>query len=101
MSASLNLFSKSDLFVSYLVFRTNPQILISFTLATNLSKTVFLTTSFFTTSLKFKSTGTGSNLSISNLYTRAFKPTKSDFDSNLDVSIPVAFFKICFCYIIR
>ena len=45
-----------------------------FTSATNLSYTVFLTTSFFTTSLSLlKSTGTGTNLLISNLSTSVFK----------------------------
>ena len=62
------LFSISDLSVSYLVFKTNLLVSILFTLAINLSYTVFLTTSFFTTSLSLlKSTGTGTNLSISNL----------------------------------
>ena len=37
--------------------------------------------------------GTLFNLSIFNLSTSAFKLTKSDFAANLDVSIPVAFFK--------
>ena len=39
-------FSNSDLSVSYLVFKTNALVSILFTLATNLSYTVFLTTSF-------------------------------------------------------
>ena len=39
-------FSKSDLSVSYLVFKTNLVASMLFTLATNLSFTVFLTTSF-------------------------------------------------------
>ena len=34
-------FSKSDLSVSYLVFKTNPVVSISFTFVTNLSYTVF------------------------------------------------------------
>ena len=55
----------SDLSVSYLVFKTNPVISILFTLATNLSYTVFLTTSFFTTLLSVtKSLETVVNLSI-------------------------------------
>ena len=45
------LFSNSFLSVSYLVFKTNALVSILFTLATNLSYTVFLRTSFFTTSL--------------------------------------------------
>ena len=40
------LISISDLSVSYLVFKTNVLVSILFTLATNLSYTVFLTTSF-------------------------------------------------------
>ena len=77
---------------------------------------IFLTSLFFTTLLSLlKSTGAVSNfpisnlstlffkllklvgslfnLSISNLSTSAFKQTKSDFAANLDVSIPVAFFR--------
>ena len=44
-------FSISDLFVSNLVFETILLVLILFTFATYSSYTVFLTTSFFTTSL--------------------------------------------------
>ena len=56
-----------------------------FIVATNLSYTDSLTT-FFTISLTLlKSTGTGMNLSISNLSTSAFKLTKSHFAANLDV----------------
>ena len=56
-----------------------------FIVATNLSYTDSLTT-FFTTSLTLlKSTGTGMNLSISNLSTSAFKLAKSHFAANLDV----------------
>ena len=63
--------------MSYLVFKTNPLVSILFTLATNLSYTVFLTTSFFTASLSLlKSTGTGINSSISNLSTSVFKLAK-------------------------
>ena len=59
--------SNSDLSVSYLVFQTNLLVSILFTLATNLSYTAFLTTSFSTTSLSLpKSTGTMTNLSTSN-----------------------------------
>ena len=55
--------------MSYSVFKTNPLVSILFTLVTNLSHTVFLT-SFFTTSLSLlKLTGIGINLSISNLST--------------------------------
>ena len=55
-----------------------------FTLATNLSYTVFLTTSFLITSLNLlKSTGTGANLSISNLCTSVFKLAKFDFNAKI------------------
>ena len=48
LSASLIFFSTSDLSVSYVVFKTNPAVSMLFNLATDLSYTVFLTTSFFT-----------------------------------------------------
>ena len=52
---------------------------------------------FFNTSLSLlKSTGTGTNLSISNLSTSDFKLTKSGFVANFDVSIHVVFFKSVF-----
>ena len=55
-----------------------------FTFVINLSYSVFLTTSFFTTSLSLlKSTGTGANLSISNLSTSIFKLAKFDFRAKL------------------
>ena len=58
-----------------------------FTFATNLSYKVSLTTSFFTTSLSLlKSTGTGTNLSISNLSTSVFKLAKFVFNAKLEVS---------------
>ena len=44
-------FSNSDLSVSYLFLKRNPLVLILFTLVSNLSNTVFLTTSLLTTSL--------------------------------------------------
>ena len=47
------LFSNSALSVSYLVFKTNALVSIPFTLATNLSDKVFLTTSFFYYITKF------------------------------------------------
>ena len=81
------LFSNSDLSVSYLVFKTNPLVSILFTLATNLLYTSFLTTSFFTRSLSLlKSTGTGTNLSISNLSTPVFKVGKFVFNAKLEVA---------------
>ena len=93
-SASLIFFSKSDLPVPYLVFKTNQLTSKLFTLETNLSYLVFLTTSFFTTSLSLpKSTGTDTNLSLSNLSISAFKLAKSDFAASVDVSVSVAFFK--------
>ena len=65
-----------------------------FTFATNLSYTVFLTTSFFTTSLSLlKSTGTRTNFSISSLSTSVFKLAKFDFSAKLEVSISAASFK--------
>ena len=55
-----------------------------FTLATNLSYTVILTTSFSTTSLSLlKSTGTGASLSISILSTSVFRLAKFDFSAKL------------------
>ena len=66
LSASLIFFSKSDLSVSYLVFKTNPLVSILFTFATNLSYAVFLTASLFTAVLSLlKSAGTGFNFSTS------------------------------------
>ena len=53
LSVLLIFFSKSDLSVSYVAFKANPVVSMLFTLATNLSYTVFLTTSFFTTLLSF------------------------------------------------
>ena len=68
-----------------------------FTLATNLSYTVFLTTSFFTTLLRFaKSLGTGVNLSISYLSTSVFKLAKFDFSAKVLTSTCNTFFKSVF-----
>ena len=84
------MFSISDLSVSCLFFKTNVLASILFNLATNLSYTFFLTTWFFTTSLRLlKSTGTGTNLSISNLSTSVFKLAKFDFNEKPEVSISV------------
>ena len=81
------LISNSDLSLSYLIFKTNPLILILSTLETNLLYTSFLTTSVFTTSLNLlKSTETGANLSISNLSTSVFKLAKFVFNAKLEVS---------------
>ena len=58
-----------------------------FTLATNLSYVVFLTTLFFTISLSLvKSTRTGTNLSMSNLSTLVFRLAKFILNSKLEVS---------------
>ena len=58
-----------------------------FTLATNLSYGVTLTTSFFTASLSsLKSTGTGTNLPMSNLTFLVFRLTKFYFNAKLEVS---------------
>ena len=89
-SVSLILFSEFDLSVSYLVFKTNPLVLILFDFATNLSYTVFLTITLFTT------VDAGFDLPISILSTSDFKLPKSDFSAYLDVSIPAAFFKSVF-----
>ena len=95
LSVSQIFFSKYDLSASYLDFKTNPRI--SITLATNISYTVFLTTSCFTASLNLlTSTGTGTNLSICNLSTSVFKLARFDFSAKLEVSIPVASFKSAF-----
>ena len=54
----------------------------------------FLTTSLFTILLNLlKSTGVVFNFSVSILSTSAFKFAKFGFSANLEVSIPVAFFK--------
>ena len=80
--------------MSYVVFKTNPVVLMLFTIATNLSYTVFLAASFFTTLLSLaKSLGTGVNSPISNLSTSVFKLAKLDFSAKLLTSICVAFFK--------
>ena len=65
-----------------------------FTLATNLSYSIFLTTSFFTTLLSLaKSLGTGVNLSISSLSTSVFKLTKFDFSAKLLTSTCDIYFR--------
>ena len=93
LSASLILFSKIYLSVSHLVFKTNLLVSILFTISTNLSYTVFLTNSLFTTLLSLlKSTGTVFNLSISILSISAYRLAESDFATRLDESTPVAFF---------
>ena len=76
------------IYLHHSVFTTNPLVSILFTLATNLSNPSFLTTSFFTTSFSLlKSTGTNTNLLISNLLTSALKLAKFDFNAKLEVPI--------------
>ena len=95
--ASEIFFFNFDLSVSYLVFKTNSLVSILFTFATNLSYTVFLPTSFFTTLLSLlKLTGTGPNSSISNLSISALKLAISAFAASLGGSIPAAFYKSAF-----
>ena len=63
-----------------------------FTFAANLSYTVFLTTSFFTTSLSLlKSTGTGANLPMSNLSTSVFRLAKFVLVQNLKYQLVLIF----------
>ena len=55
-----------------------------FTFSTNLSYTVFLTTSFFTASIDLlKSTGTFTNVSLANLSTSVFRSIKFVFNAKL------------------
>ena len=68
-----------------------------FTLATNLSYSVFLTTPFFTTLLSLaKSLGTVVNLSISSLSTSVFRLAKFGFSAKLLASTCDIFFKSVF-----
>ena len=77
LSASLIFFSKPDLSVSCVAFKTNPVVSILSTFVTNLLYSVFLATSFLTTLLNLaKSAGTVFNLSTSNLCTSVFKLAK-------------------------
>ena len=69
----------------------------SFTLATNLSYTVFLTTSFFTTLLNLlKSTGTSTDLPMCNLLDLVLKLAKFIFRAKLEVSTCSTYFKSVF-----
>ena len=82
--------------MSYLVFQIKPLASISFTVATSSSCTVYLTTSLLTTLFGLlKSTATVFSFSIS-ISISAFSLAKFDFNSRLDVSIPVAFFNLAF-----
>ena len=70
---------------------------ILFTLANNLSYAVFLTTPIFTTLLNLRrSTGTGTNLSMSNLPTLVFKLAKFVFSAKLEVLTCVTFSRSLF-----
>ena len=90
-------FSKLDLSLSYVAFKINPVVSILFTFSTNLLYTVFLTTSFYTTSLRLlKSTGTGANLSMSSLATSVFQLAKFDFNVKLVTSTCDTFLRSAF-----
>ena len=66
-----------------------------FTLATNLIYSVFLTTSFFTTSLSLlQSTRRGANLLISSLSTSVSTLAKFDFSAKVQSSTCDIFFKL-------
>ena len=67
------------------------------TFAASFSYTAFLTTAFFTTSLNLlKSTGNGTNLSMSNLSTSVFRLAKFVFSAKRKVSTCVTFFRSVF-----
>ena len=77
-------FSIFELSVSYEVFKRNFVVTMLSTFVTNLSTSVFLTTSFFTTSISsLKLTGTSPNLSISNLSTSVFRLAEFDLSAKL------------------
>ena len=97
LSASMSFFSKPDLSVSRLIFKAISLVSIVFTFATNLSYTVFLTTSLFTILLSLlESTETVFNLTTSILSTSAFNLANFGFNARLDVSIQIALFKSVF-----
>ena len=94
---SLIFSSRYDLNILYLLFKTYPIISVLFTFATILWNTAFLITSLFTILLHLLiSTGTVFNLPTSVLATSAFKLTKSDFATNLELSISSEFLKSAF-----
>ena len=71
-----------------------------FTFSADLSYRAFLTTSFLATSLSLlNSTGTGANLTMSNLSTLVFRLAKFVFSAKLEVSTSYIF-QICFCCIV-
>ena len=87
-------FSASKVSLSCAAFKTNFVVSMLSTFVTNLSLSVFLTTSFFTTLLNFaKSLGTGANLSISSLSTSVVRLAKFDFSAKLLISTRDIFFK--------
>ena len=69
----------------YCVFKTNPPVSISLTLATNLSYKVFLATSTTLISL-LRSVGTDFSISVSVLSTSNFNLAKSHFAAKANVS---------------
>ena len=76
------LYSKSDPSFSSLVLETKFVLSIRFTLLTNLSYSVYFTTSFLTTLLNLaKSIGTEVSLSISSFSTSVFRLAKFDFSA--------------------
>ena len=97
LSASLIFFSKSYLSVSYVVFNKNPVVSMLFTLATNLSCSIFLTTSFLTTLLSLaKSLGSCDNLSIYSISISVFKLAKFDFNAKVLTSTYYIYFRSFF-----
>ena len=89
--------SKSDPSFSSLVLETKFVLSTPFTLLTNLSYSVFFTTSFLTALLSLaNSIGTDVSLSISSLPTSVFKLAKFDFSAELLTSICDIFFKSVF-----
>ena len=83
--------------VWYLVFKTKSLVSILFTFVASLSCTVFLTTSFLTKSSNLlQSSGTGANLSMSNLSTSVFRLAKFVFSAKLEVSTCVTFLRSVF-----
>ena len=73
-----------------------------FTFAANLSYTAFLITLFLTKSLTLlKSTGTGANLSKSNLSISVVRLAKSVFSSKFEVSTCVTFFETVLLHNLR
>ena len=79
--------------MSYFVYNTKSLVSVVFTLPSNLSYSVFLTTSFVTTLLNLlKSSEKGFNLSMSNLSTSVFKLDKLVFNAKHEVSTCEKFF---------